>query len=444
MHGRFPPWKYAAAGLLVVGIPVAVLVVLSKFVRDGDRAAGANALTADPHAIVRGVYMLGKLSPGAAYAVDTADGLVLIDSGIEASADSVKRQLADLGLDVGRLKAILLTHVHADHSLGAAKLREITGAKIYAGRGDCVPLRAGEPREAFLSTFQMPNVFPHSTTVDVELAGDEVVEQRDARFVAVAAPGHTPGSICYLMEREGLRALFTGDAVQSLTLANKDALGTYAAYLPPIYRGNAGNYLATLRKLREIPKPDLILPGHPAMDAPPSSPLVPLEQWHALLDRGIGAMETLDARYRADGASFLDGTPKSLLTGLHYLGDLDGKAVYCLDAPKGVVVFDAPGGPKLVDFLNDALKKIGLDGRPRLAVVLTSTGVDAMSGLAPLVRATKCIVVAPMAGLDTVRTRCPAGSVVISADDALARLGLDVSAMPLGGRGTAPVAYLLM
>src|SRR5262249_32132929 len=155
--------------------------------------------------------------------------------------------------DVKALKAILLTHVHADHSMGAAHLREVSGAKIYAGRADCQALRQGGPRDMFFSTFYMPHLTPHRTTIDVELAGDEVIAFGKTRYIALGTPGHTPGSITYLMERRDLRALFTGDIVQNLTRPRGGEMGTYAAGLPPHFGGNARDYLATLRRLRAMP-----------------------------------------------------------------------------------------------------------------------------------------------------------------------------------------------
>ena len=56
-------------------------------------------------------------------------------------------------------------------------------------------------------------------------------------------------------------------------------------------------------------------------------------------------METLVARYEADGADFLDGVPKQLLPDLYYLGDFRGVAVYGFFASSKFFVVDAPGGP---------------------------------------------------------------------------------------------------
>jgi metallo-beta-lactamase class B len=433
--------KWYRRGLMVLVLGVVVVgLLLSPWLRPR-RGPEPSELAPWPVAVVPGVYLLGKTYPAAVYAVDTTDGLVLIDSGVDASAELITRQLADLGLDVKRLRAILLTHAHADHSLGAARLRELTGAKVYAGRGDCRPLRQGGPPEALISIHPLQELKLHPTPVDVELTGGETVEVGDARFEVLATPGHTPGSVCYLLQRDGQRALFTGDVILCLTLSNKETLGTYTAYLPPVYGGDARDYLASLRRLRALPLPDLVLPGHPRMDQVPQSPRLTQEHWHALLDQGIHDLEQLLARYEADGANFLDGGPKKLLPGLHYLGDFGGSAVYCLDCPKGLFLFDAPGGAYLVEFLAERFQALGWQERKLVAVLLTSAGKEATAGLAALVRSTGCKVVAPRAGLDVVQRMCPAGTEVLT------EAGLDkngwfkVQALPLRGRGRAPLAY---
>jgi len=405
--------------------------------------APATALLPEPVALAPHVFLLGRTEPAAAYVVDTAAGLVLIDSGVEASAAPILEQLAALDLDVKRVHAILLTHVHADHSLGAQHLRALTGAGIYAGRADSAPLREGRPREAFFSTFDVPQFSPHATRVDVELAGEEVLEFGEAHFTVLATPGHTPGSVCYLLERPGLRALFTGDVVQHLNQDGPDALGTYAAYLPPLYGGNVRAYLATLRRLRQLPLPDFVLPGHPRMDPFPENPRLNVERWNSLLTQGITEMEQLLAHYEADGAGFLDGQPKELLPGLRYLGDFGGQAVYCLGTSAGRFLFDAPGGPELVDFLTTRFKQAGWQDRRLTAVILTSADESATAGLPALTKATGCQVVAPKAGQEIIRPLCAAGTKLLSEEDLEKSGWFDVQALELAGRGTAPVAYLV-
>src|SRR5262249_55593012 len=120
--------------------------------RDGESSAassdrvpllGREAITVAP-----GVHLLGRLRPSAAYVVETSEGLVLVDSGLESDARLLKEQMAELGLDWRRLRAIFVTHTHVDHVGGAEHLVAATGARVYAGQGDAGILRAGTPREA--------------------------------------------------------------------------------------------------------------------------------------------------------------------------------------------------------------------------------------------------------------------------------------------------------
>jgi glyoxylase-like metal-dependent hydrolase (beta-lactamase superfamily II) len=400
----------------------------------------AEALEPDAVALGPGVYLLGKSQPAAVYLVETSEGLLLVDSGLEANASLVLEQISRLGFDAGRIKAILLTHVHADHSLGANRLRALSGAKVYAGRADSVPLQAGEPREMFFSTFHMPHVPTHPTEVDVALTGGETLTFGETHVEVLATPGHTTGSVCYRLRRPDVTALFAGDVIQNLSRPEDGLMGTYAAALPPLYGGDARAYLDSLRRLRSLPPPDLLLPGHPRMDPVPQNPRLSEAQWQALLEVGTRELETLLARYEADGADFLDGKPRELLPGLHYFGNVGAAAVYCLDAPEGKFLFDAPGDAALGELVRERFAKLNWKPRDLKAVLLTSADKEATQGLAVLVRATGCEVAAPRAGLDVVRERCPPGTVVRPVED-LGGDGPALSVLPLEGRGRAPVAY---
>ena len=394
-----------------------------------------------------GVYILGGLKPSAAYAVETSKGLVLIDSGLEAGASELKSELAQLGLDWRGVRAILLTHAHGDHCGGAQYLREMTGARVYAGVGDAGVLRAGEPREAFFSTFYMPNDTPHPTTVDVELHGGESLDFGDVRIRVLATPGHTPGSTCYLMEKAGLRALFAGDVITKLSgheNSRNEAshpLGTYSAYLAPRYRGKAEDFLNSLRQLRALPVPDLVLPGHPGADPTPQSPSLSQKRWEALLDDGIREMETLATRYEADGADFLDGVPKQLLPDLYYLGDFGGQAVYGFFAASQFFLIDAPGGTGLFEFVKARLRQLGREPAGPTAVLLTSGGAEVRAGLAEIVEKCHAQFFASPAALETLRNSCPYGTTLLSAMELPARGWFQVTPIPLRGPRRAPIAY---
>jgi len=387
------------------------------------------------------VFALAELSPSTAYLVRTSAGLVLVDTGLEPDAARLLSAVERLGLDIRDLKHILLTHCHGDHVNGARRLRTLTGAKVYAGQGDCAVLRAGGPWEAFFSAFDMePDVAVHATEVDEELIGGESISLGDVRFDVIAAPGHTPGSMLYMMQRgNGPRILFSGDVIVSY-----GELGTYSAYLSPRHRGDAEQYLATLRRLSEMPSPDLLLPGHPAIDggADLTRARLAAAAWHDSLGGGIVELLDLKRRYEADGRDFLDGQPRELLPGLHYLGNLAEAALYCFNRDGGLTLIDAPSGPELVNVLASRLAEQGLDLANVRQVLLTSCGPDDTAGLSALVERTGCRVVASAAGLESIRLLCPPGAQFLEAESLAQTEDGFVRAVPLAGQETAPVAYV--
>ncbi len=437
-------WKRRVLRYTILGI-VAIVFATVAWLRPwqgfSPRPAVLSTVLANvPAAVAPGIYILGRSRPAAVYMVETSDGLVLIDSGLEANAATVMDQILELGFDVKRLKAILLTHVHADHSLGAAALRRRTGAKIYAGRGDSRALRTGAPREAFVSIYFMPRLTLHATPPDVEVADDETIAFNESRFTVIAEPGHTPGSICYLLERPGLRALFTGDVIQQFLPSSRGDVGTYAAYLPPRFGGDARDYLRSLRRLRALPLPDLVLPGHPRMDPTPQSPRLTEARWRGLLDQSIADLERLLRHFQTDGAQFLDGNARELLPGLHYFGNIGPAAVYCLATADGAYLFDAPGGPELTDLLARRFQALGWEKKIR-AIFLTSVDKKATAGLTAIVKNARCRVVTPAAGIAEVRKLCPDGTEIITGEAAAKAGWFEVESIPIAGLGTAAADY---
>ena len=331
----------------------------------------------EPFEVAEGVYVLGSLSPSVAYVVGTSEGLILIDSGLDESSIGVLGQMDALGLNHKELKKILLTHAHGDHTLGAKRLKELTGALIYAGRGDGNVLRRGGPREAFFSTFYMPGVSAHSVPIDVELDGDTAITLGDTKIQALATPGHTPGSTCYLLERSGKRILFTGDTISSISAE----IGTYAVYLSPRHRGDARAYLKTLERLEAMPPPDIVLPGHPRQGRAADATRIDKQTWQRLLSRGKKDVKAAITRFNRDGADFLDGQPKEIVPRIYYLGDRDNDPVYCLAAERGLIVFDAPGGAGLEAWVRDRMKPLLKHELPIKYVVLTSLDPSATRAL---------------------------------------------------------------
>ena len=420
-------WTYRAAW--VVAAVALIALAVAGFQR-WRRPRPVPPLGPETTTIANGLHMIRGLGPSVAYVVETSAGPVLIDSGLEGDAATLKAEMARLLIDWRNTQAVLLTHVHGDHAGGAEAIRNAANARVYAGNGDAAVLRAGEPRDAFFSAFYMPNDTPHETTIDVELNGGERLTFGDTTIQAIAAPGHTPGSICYLLERGGKWFFFSGDVVMHLSDAKP--LGTYSAYLAPRHRGDATTYLETLRSLRAMPAPDFVLPGHPPTGTEPNRAAMPAERWAAIMDEGISDMHILIARHAADGRDFLDGTPKRLSPNLAYLGDFQGIATYAFVIASKLVLVDAPAD---ADAIAERLAGLDIHAKPS-AVLLTSLDVANTGGLRSVVERWGCAVVA---GRSEVAS-APSAKVVPA--DALATIGLGaIVAIPLRG-DDAPVAYV--
>ena len=79
------------------------------------------------------LYVLGSGSRGNCCAVEAEGVAVLIDAGF--SAREVERRASAVGLDIGRVAGIALTHEHGDHACGAASLARKLRVPVLTGRG---------------------------------------------------------------------------------------------------------------------------------------------------------------------------------------------------------------------------------------------------------------------------------------------------------------------
>ena len=160
-----------------------------------------------------------------AYIVGTSS-LALIDPGpeIESHRDLILKTVGD------RLRWILCTHTHRDHSPGAAALKQSTGAEVIG--------MPAPPYDNQDTAFAPDRVFKHGDVLD---CGDFTLR-------AVHTPGHASNHLCYLFEREKL--LFTGDHVMQ---------GSTVVISPP-----DGDMVAYLKSLESLVALDitLIAPGH--------------------------------------------------------------------------------------------------------------------------------------------------------------------------------------
>ena len=175
--------------------------------------------------ITEDIYLVGSLQLGISgrwdshvYLVKGADGLVLIDAGGGTDGEKIFENIRREGFNPGDVKAVLLTHVHFDHSCGAAEIRERTGCEVYLSKNSKDLLERGSAEEAGLDKAIEKGIYPEwfsfqNCVVDHAVEDGDVFSLAGLEFRAISVDGHSPDSICYLVEINGSRNLFAGDVL---------------------------------------------------------------------------------------------------------------------------------------------------------------------------------------------------------------------------------------
>ena len=212
------------------------------------------------------------------YALETAEGLTLVDGGwaIDEARVALEQALLAMGRKVADITRFLVTHAHRDHYTQAVAVRRELGAHVSLGIGDKATLdligaardvdptsaqlrRAGADSlaarwSALLAEHEPPD--PRSwEQPDTWLDGDHPIAVGGRTLDAVSTPGHTQGHFVFADRDAGL--LFAGDHVLPTITPS---IGFEPAYAEqPL-----GDFLSSLAKVRALP--DLrLLPAHGAV-----------------------------------------------------------------------------------------------------------------------------------------------------------------------------------
>ncbi len=166
-----------------------------------------------PYEIIKDIFIVGGPDitdgrDGCIYLINLEE-LILIDTGAGWSVDKIIKNIEKLGFDCTDLSKILLTHCHIDHIGGVPEIKKRFRPKIFIHKLDAPPLENGDPILTAASWYQ--TTFP-PTPVDVKFnEPGEILTVGDKKLVCLHTPGHTPGSICIYMDKDGKRILFGQD-----------------------------------------------------------------------------------------------------------------------------------------------------------------------------------------------------------------------------------------
>ena len=151
------------------------------------------------------------------------------------------------------VKYILNTHGHADHVQANQRLKTILNAPICMHEADDQFFAQKYVRE---STSRELGLLPVGPVV-IRLKHGNVLRVGDLKIQVIHTPGHTPGSVCFLV----CGNLFTGDTLFVGAVGRTDLTGA-----------SLDTLLESLEKrLLVLPKDTIIWPGHDYGETPTST-----------------------------------------------------------------------------------------------------------------------------------------------------------------------------
>ncbi len=206
-----------------------------------ERSGPLEAQRKDPFKLFDNVYYVG-LQTVSAYLVTTSAGPVLIDSGYAPTADWLVDSVRKAGFDPATIKYVFVTHAHLDHAGGAARIKQLSGARVAlsAEDWDVVEKQQANP--------QQQQNFPKLPR-DLVLKDGEAVTVGDTTFTFYLTPGHTPGAMSVEFQAK--------DRGRSYRVIEPGGLGLqYAPEFGPAFK-------KSIERLKQLGPWDVAIGNHP-------------------------------------------------------------------------------------------------------------------------------------------------------------------------------------
>lgn len=144
---------------------------------------------------------------------DASKKAIVIDPGDQPQdiLDSIERNQLEV-------VAVVATHAHFDHVLGADLLREKLGVSFYLHSDDIPILESLQERGMKFLGIELPP----PPEVDRRYADGDELSAGELRLQVISTPGHSPGSVSLLVPDQ---AVFSGDTLFNRSIGRTDLPG---------------------------------------------------------------------------------------------------------------------------------------------------------------------------------------------------------------------------
>ena len=181
--------------------------------------------------------VLGELRTNCYLIINDKGNCIVIDP-----ADEKDKIISEIKSQNLSLKAILLTHGHFDHIMATNALKKEFDCPVIIGDADEEMLKDDLKNAAALLGMHVEKIL-----ADKKVNDKDVLDIDDFRIKVIATPGHTKGSVCYVLEDN----IFSGDTIFFECVGRTDLFG-----------GDAVKLMTSLKKLKDLEGEYNIFSGH--------------------------------------------------------------------------------------------------------------------------------------------------------------------------------------
>lgn len=172
----------------------------------------------------------------------TTSDAIVIDPGGDLRA--IRARLDKHALTV---RAIVHTHTHIDHVGATGDLQRATGAPARIHEADRFMIDILGLQAAFIGLPQ-----PAAADIDGDLRDDTIIGVGSLEVAVLHTPGHSPGSVCFLVRTSDRSVLWSGDTLFQGGIGRTDLWGGDMSAIERSIR----------RRLYSLDDETRVIPGH--------------------------------------------------------------------------------------------------------------------------------------------------------------------------------------
>lgn len=196
-----------------------------------------------PFRIAGNLYYVGTYDL-ACYLITTAQGNILINTGLAASESQIKSNIETLVFRFADTKILLTTQAHYDHMGAMAAIKKTTGAQLMVDEKDADVLATGGSSDYALGKY---GTTFKPVKADRLLHDGDTIYLGDMQLVLLHHPGHTKGSCSFLFTVKDDQRSYRVLIANMPTIVTDQPFAAITAY-----PGVASDYAYTLKAMKNI------------------------------------------------------------------------------------------------------------------------------------------------------------------------------------------------